>query len=74
MHYRINEHGVIHPIVDRLVSRHVGYRVAVRTANRRGEMTGLPMAIVTWHDATFVVMPAWRAQWFDELDLLVEYL
>lgn len=74
MHYRVNKHGVIHPIVDRLVSRHVGYRVAVRAAMRRREQTGEPMAIVTWHDATYVVMPAWRAAWFDEQELLVEYI
>ena len=74
MHYRHNKHGVIHPIVDRLVSRHVSYKIAVRTACRRREKAGMAMAIVTWHDETYVVMPAWRAAWFDEQELLVEYI
>jgi hypothetical protein len=74
MHYRTNKHGVIHPVVDRLVSRHVRHKVAVRTARRRSNQAGMPMAIVTWHDASYVVMPAWRAAWFDEQELLVEYI
>ncbi len=73
MRYRIDKRGTIQPIVHRLVSGHASYRIAVRTARRRHERTGLPMGIVTWHDDKYVVMPARMAKAYEAEDLLVEY-
>src|SRR4051794_4865568 len=54
---RSNRHGEYAPLVNRLTSKHRGYKIAVGTARRRQEVTGIPMGIVTWHDGNFVVMP-----------------
>jgi hypothetical protein len=72
MDYRIDRRGTIQPIIDRLVSGHRSYKIAARTAKRRQERSGIGMAIVTWHDEKFVVMPAWQARTFDEEELFVE--
>jgi hypothetical protein len=70
---RINCHGEYAPLVNRLTSKHRSYKIAVSTARRRQEKTGIPMGIVTWHDANFVVMPAEDAKKYDQEGLLVEY-
>jgi hypothetical protein len=71
---RIDRRGEFMPLVNRLTSKHRSYKVAVSTARRRQEKTGVPMGIVTWHDANYVVMPAEDARRFDEEELLVEYV
>jgi hypothetical protein len=71
---RINRHGEYAPLVNRLTSKHRSYKIAVRTAKRREEKTGIPMGVVTWHDANYVVMPAADAKRYDDEELLVEYV
>jgi hypothetical protein len=70
---RTNKHGELCPPIHPHVSGHRSYKVAVRTAKRRQASTGLGMAVVTWHNANFVVMPAEMAWAYDEAELLVEY-
>jgi hypothetical protein len=73
MRYRIDKHGTIQPIIHRHVSGHASYKIAVRTAKRRHERTGIPMGVVTWHDEKYVVMPERHAAGFEVEELLVEY-
>lgn len=71
---RIDRRGTWMPPVHPHVSKHRGYEVAIRTAKRRAATTGEPMAVVTWHDDNYVVMPAAMARPYDEEDLLVEFV
>ncbi len=74
MDIRIDRRGILMPPLHRLVSKHKSYKIALRTAHRRAEATGTPMAIVTWHDDNFVVMPGSLAIPYRNEDLLVEFV
>jgi hypothetical protein len=71
---RTDKRGVWMPPVHPQVSKHRSYEVAVRTAKKRQEAAGEPMAVVTWHDENYVVMPAWMGKRYDDADLLVEFV
>ena len=74
MEIRTDKRGILMPPLHRHVSKHRSYQIAVRTARRRQERTGIPMAIVAWHDDHSVVMPAAMAEAYDDEELYVEFL